>query len=369
MGDSPQARTFRAPGRVNLIGEHTDYNGGLVLPMAVDLACYVTSEPAAGGTLTVHSEDYDLSRSWPVSSLADAQRQGDWTDYVAGVAKEIIATGRPVAPAKLSIRGTLPIGAGLSSSAAIEVATALALLGDTPIEPWDLVRLCHRAETHFVGLPCGIMDQFISVFGEAGSAILLDCHTLEHRRVRLPAGIRLIVTDSGVKHELSQSAYATRVYECRQAESVIGPLRLARIESLKQVNGIGHRRSRHVVTENQRVLDFADACAEGDVIEMGRLMTASHRSLQHDYEVSCEELDLLVETSLAVPGVFGSRMIGGGFGGSTVTLLRPEAAGRYRAAILEAYTAAFGRTPEFHDCEPAAGASEISLRAVPGLVH
>jgi galactokinase len=288
---------------------------------------------------------------------------------VAGVAREIAAMGRSVAPVRLNVRGTLPIGAGLSSSAALEVATALALLGGANLDPWDLVRLCHRAETHFVSLPCGIMDQFISVFGEAGSAVLLDCHTLEHRRVRLPDGIRLIVTDSGVKHKLSHSAYAARVHECSQAESAIGPLRLATIESLKLINGTGRRRARHVVTENQRVVDFADACAAGDIIEMGRLMTASHRSLQHDFEVSCAELDLLVETSLAVPGVLGSRMIGGGFGGSTITLMRPEAASRYRAAVNSAFSEAYGRTPEFYECAPAGGAGEISLRAVPGLVH
>jgi galactokinase len=369
MAGSPKTRTFRAPGRVNLIGEHTDYNGGLVLPMAIDLACYVTAEPADDGMLSIHSEDFDTSGSWPVSRLADVKRSGDWTDYVAGVAREIAALGRSVAPVRLNVRGTLPIGAGLSSSAALEVAAALALLGDVEIEPWELVRLCHRAETQFVGLPCGIMDQFVSVFGEAGSAILLDCQTLEHRCVRLPAGIRIIVTDSGIAHELSRSAYATRVQECREVETAAGPLRTATLDSLKRVNGTGHRRARHVVTENQRVVDFADACAAGDIIEMGRLMTASHRSLQHDFEVSCDELDLLVETSLSVSGVLGSRMTGGGFGGSTITLLRPEAASRYRAAVNDAYYAAFGRTPEFHDCESASGASEVSLRTVPGFVH
>ncbi len=358
--------TYRAPGRVNLIGEHTDYNLGFVLPIALDLACHVTREAADDGCLRAFSEDLGEERCWDIAALADAEPAADWGDYIAGVARELLRAGYTVAPARLRIRSTVPVGAGLSSSAALEVATALALLADRPMEPLDLARLCHRAETGFVGLPCGIMDQFISVFAREHAALRLDCRSLEAIFVGLPENAALVAVNTMVKHALGQSAYRTRVAECGQAVSAIrarrpevSSLREASPDDFGLLEGLPLKRARHVVTENLRVEQFVDASRRGDLETMGRLFIESHRSLQRDYEVSCEELDFLVDTALTVPGVYGARLTGGGFGGCTVNLLEPEALPRFRSALSEAYSARFGLTPHFYPCHPGAGAGRV----------
>ena len=370
-GAGARTRIFRGPGRVNLIGEHTDYNLGFVLPMALDLACLVAAAPGDDGLLRVFSDNLGEARQWPLAAVPELKPARDWGDYIAGVAREVLRAGFAIEPVNLLIASTVPVGSGLSSSAALEVATALALLGDRKLDGLELARLCRRAENDFVGMPCGIMDQYVSVFGRDNSAVKIDCRSLEHETVALPAGAEILAVNSMVKHELGQSAYRNRVRECGEAVSSIRRRRpetaslrdvaAAEFASLaSEIPEAPRQRARHVVTENQRVEDFIAASHRGDLAAMGELFVASHRSLQHDYEVSCEELDFLVDTALAIPGVLGARMTGGGFGGCTVNLVRPEAAGEFRTRIGAAYQDRFGLTPQIYLCRPSAGAGEIS---------
>jgi galactokinase len=348
---------WRAPGRVNLIGEHTDYNLGLVLPMAIDLACWVAAAPSRSGSdndgrLRVYSEQIGAGSQWRVEDLRHASPVGDWTDRVAGIAWELARRGVELRGANVLIDSEVPLGGGLSSSAALGVSLALALGG--PGEAVELARVAQAAETDFVGVPCGIMDQFIAAAGQEGSAILLDCRSLRSRAVKLPEDVAVVTANSMVKHQLDDSAYRTRVEECAQAARRlgVGSLRDAELEMLGALDGVVSKRARHVLTENLRVESFVAAAEARDAVQMGRLVTESHISLRDDYEVSCVELDVLVEAALRVEGVFGARMIGGGFGGSTINLVHPEAVGALQAALR-------GLTPEIHVCVASAGASEI----------
>jgi galactokinase len=352
--------THRAPGRVNLIGEHTDYNLGFVLPVALDLECRVTVEPADGGKLHVSSEQQKESRAWPVAEIARLEPAHDWTDYVAGVARELVRAGVEIRPLNLRISSTVPVGAGLSSSAAVEVASALALLDGWAMDKLELARLCQRAENQFVGMPSGIMDQYVSVFGEEHAAIRIDCRSLEHRTVRLPDGVEFLAVNTMVKHELTGSAYKQRTEECAEAARLLGveSLRDAKLDQLAvEMPEVVKRRARHVISEDDRVEQFVGAAERGEVERMGRLFVESHRSLQHDYEVSCEELDFLVDEALKIEGVYGARMTGGGFGGCTVNMMCPEVAKRFKVGIAAAYEARFGVTPRIYPVRPSAGAS------------
>jgi galactokinase len=370
FGWSGDVRIFRAPGRVNLIGEHTDYNLGFVLPVALDLATYIAAAPASDGTLRIHSEDRGETLEFEVASLAAQQPAHEWTDYPIGVARELIQAGLPVEPANLLIRSTVPEGSGLSSSAALEVSSALAFLRGRAIDPLQLARLCQSAERNFVGMPCGIMDQYISVFGRDHSAVEIDCRSLTHRYASLPDGVAFIAVNSMVKHALAGSAYRDRVAECAAACKALGVASLRDVTSQQLAAGdsrlsdVVRRRARHVITEDQRVNQFLEAAGRADLAAMGRLMVESHRSLQHDYEVSCAELDFLVDTALGIGGVLGSRMTGGGFGGCTVTMVRTGAAEKFRAEIAARYHGQFGVTPRIYPCVPSAGAGEVSAAAV-----
>jgi galactokinase len=293
----------RAPGRVNLIGDHTDYTGGLVLPMAIDRWTTVTGI-RSDGEVRLRSE-----------AGADA------TPYVAAVAEEL---GPAVGGLDGSIESTVPIGAGLSSSAALEVAVALAL--GFRGAPLDLARLCQRAEHRATGVPTGIMDQLTSVAGVDGHALLVDCTTLDVTPIPMGADVEVVVVDSGQRRTLVGSAYADRAAQCAAAEAVIGPLRLAVVDDLTAIRDpVVRARARHVVTENERVRQFAAALATGDVSEAGRRMRESHASLRDDFEVSTPQLDAVVERLVATPGVLGARMTGAGFGGCVVALTRPGA--------------------------------------------
>jgi galactokinase len=347
----------RAPGRVNLIGEHTDYNLGLVLPMAIDLACYAASAPNRDGLLRIHSENLKQARQWPIDQLGQLRASGDWSDYILGVARQLeLRRGRD-----LLVYSTVPLGSGLSSSAALEVSTALAFGWSGDLPSLELAKLCRRSENDFIGLPSGIMDQYVSVFGCENAAVLLDCRSLTSEPVPVPADAAIVAVNSMVQHELAQSAYRQRVAECAEAEREIGKLRDATPDSLDLIhNPVVRRRARHVVTENQRVVDFVAASRQGDLTEMGRLLVASHRSLQNDYDVSCQELDFLVDTALAIPGTLGARMIGGGFGGCTVNLIDATAVEHFTAALSKAYCAKFGIDPAFYTVRPAPGASRLS---------
>jgi galactokinase len=362
-------RVFRAPGRVNLIGEHTDYNQGFVLPVALDLATMVATAPSGDGKLRLYSEHRGELREFDAAAIPTLERQGDWSDYVIGVARELDRLGFAIEPANLLIRSTVPEGSGLSSSAALEVSSALALLRGRQLAPLELARLAQRAESQFVGMPCGIMDQYVSVFGREHSAVEIDCRSLESRYVSLPESVTFVAVNSMVKHALSGSAYADRVRECAAAVAALSArfpqvtsLRGATAEQLSAVclpDPVG-RRARHVVSEIARVGLFVTASAAGNLAEMGKLMVESHRSLQHDYEVSCLELDFLVDTAVGIDGVYGSRMTGGGFGGCTVSMVALEEAQSFGQRIAAAYQARFGVNPRVLQCNPSAGAAECT---------
>lgn len=367
---SGDAVCYRAPGRVNMMGEHTDYNQGLVCPMALEMACYAAAAPAAHGKLRVYSANLKEMREWPVADIAAVQPAHDWGDYVAGVAVELTRKGFPVAACDLYLESDVPTGAGLSSSASVEVAAALVLLAGRELDKLELAKLCQRAESNFVGMPCGIMDQYASVFGQQDSAIQIDCRTLESEAVHLPQDIRVVVVNSMVKHELGTSAYRERVAECQAAVNnirrfhpAVSSLRDVTPEMVSALEGripeVSFKRARHVATDNARVLEFAAASRQGDVDELGQLFIASHRSAQKDYEISCEELDFLVDTAIRLDGVYGGRMTGGGFGGCTVNLVAPHAVPSFRERISEAYRARFSLEPLFYECLPAAGAGRL----------
>lgn len=363
-------RLFRAPGRVNLIGEHTDYNDGFVMPVAIDLACWVAIAPRDDRRLVVRSHNLQETVELDLDEAHPRPRKS-WTDYVQGVAVVLKQSGRRLRGANMLIQSEVPIGSGLSSSAAIEVATGLALLSNSgePMKKLDLARACQRAENEFVGARCGIMDQFAACFGQPGHALLLDCRSLESRPLPLPAEVALVICDSGVRHELAGGEYNTRRAQCESGVRVLArhrpqihALRDATMEDLerdsKELDEVVYRRCRHVVTENARVLQAAEALEKRDLRNFGRLMAESHRSLREDYEVSCAELDLLEELAGHSAGVYGARMTGGGFGGCTINLVEREQVEEFRRSVSVGYQQATGRLPKVYVCEAAAGAGE-----------
>ncbi len=358
FGSGARAAVYRAPGRVNLIGEHTDYNLGYVLPIALEMACYVAIAPASHGCLRIYSRNLDREFCIAVGDLANAKPTGEWSDYVVGVARELL----PIEPCDLYIASDVPPGSGLSSSAALEISAAVALLGDRIMEKVEIAKLGQRAESQFVGMPCGIMDQYAAVFGHSGAALKIDCRSLEHEYVKIPSNVRIVAVNSLVKHELGTSAYRERVAECQAAAAAIGvgslrDVTLERFEAIQDtIPPVPRRRARHVISETQRVVDFSAAARKGDLREMGRLFVASHRSMQHDYEISCEEIDFLVDTAIELPGVYGARMTGGGFGGCTVNLVAPEELETFQQQLAASYSERWAKTPVFYDCKPAGGA-------------
>lgn len=364
-----ESRVFRAPGRVNLIGEHIDYNDGFVLPAAINFWTYVSVTPRPGRTIRAVSgafpnEDLVFSLDDP---LVKPQRR--WTDYVHGVALEIDAQFGPLTGADLHIRSDVPIGAGLSSSAALEmaVATALVSIASIRVAPIDLARACMKAETEFAGTRCGIMDQFISALGVAGHATLLDCRSLDHRQVPIPSDVRLIICNSMVKHQLTGGEYNERRMDCEDAARYLDvpSLREATLEVLEEAGAdLPDRvraRCRHVITEIRRTLRAAEALQREDLQVFGGLMYESHSSLRDDYEVSCPELDLLVSIARAIPGVYGARMTGAGFGGCTVNLVARESVEMFRALVTEAYFRNTGVEPEIYASNAVNGAEEVLL--------
>lgn len=363
MARTARLNRFRAPGRVNLIGEHTDYNAGFVLPIAIDLGCHARTTALRTKELRVASAQMDFEVAVPLAKLRDLQPTRTWADYPLGVAKELVLADYEIPPVKLSIDATVPTGSGLSSSAALEVATALALLGGREMPKLEIARLCQRAERNFAGMPCGIMDQYASLFGEAHKAILLDCRELTHQLVPIPDGVEIVAVNTMVKHELGSSAYRRRVAECAEAlshfpgKASLRDVTLGELErAAAKIPEIPLARARHVILECWRVLQFHEAASSGDLDRMGRLFVESHRSLQHDYEVSCEELDFLVDTALTIEGVYGARMTGGGFGGCTVNLVASSALDRFEHEISTRYQSRYNLTPRIYRCTPAPGA-------------
>ena len=305
----------RAPGRVNLIGDHTDYTGGLVLPMAIDRWTVIEGERTDGPIeLASEAENEAVRLDLPVTD-ADAV-EPSWGRFVAGVAAELGADAKPI---RGRVTTSIPIGAGLSSSAALEVAAALALGFEG--SPTALAELCRRAEHRASGVPCGIMDQLCIAAGVAGHALLINCATLSIDPVRVPDEVSVVV--QFVEHrQLDGSEYATRVAECAAAEAIIGPLRMATPDLVDKIDdSLLRRRARHVITENQRVRDFAAALRSAAFVTAGHLMLRSHASLRDDFETSTPTMDAAVAAMAAIPGVYGARMTGGGFGGCVVALV------------------------------------------------
>ena len=362
---------YRAPGRVNLIGEHTDYNNGFVLPAALDFSCWVAAAPRSDTVVAVYSENvgelaqFDLRKDALLAS-------GTWSDYPAGVAWALLEAGYPLSGADLYIRGEVPLGAGLSSSASIEVATGYALLdiANQSVDLCKLARLCQHAENEFVGARVGIMDQFVACHGRAGNALLLDCRSLEFQLVPLPSEISLVICNSMIKHDLASNEYNVRRAQCEEGVRLLSSVKpglaslrditLEELESRKDLlPEVIYRRCRHVISENRRTLQAVAALREGDLIGMGELMFASHRSLRDDYEVSSAELDLLVGLARKQRGVVGARMTGGGFGGCTVNLVKSEATAAFKERVASDYRAETGRRPEIYLSHTAAGVERV----------
>ena len=370
FGASP--RVYRAPGRVNLIGEHTDYNDGFAMPAAIEFYCWVAVGNREDRKLSIYSEEFSATAEADLSSTATAPSKS-WSDYPIGVALQLEQAGFRIRGANLLIESEVPMGAGLSSSAAIEVATALALAEQSGALPdrVQLARLCQKAENEFVGARVGIMDQFISLHGQKDHALLLDCRALSFESLAIPDSVKLVISNTMVKHELAFGEYNRRRADCEEAvrrlAGVLPGIRALRDVSLEQLethrgvlSDVIYKRALHIVTENARVLDAADALRAGDIERFGKRMAESHRSLRDLYEVSCLELDLMVDLAYQQKGVYGARMTGGGFGGATINLVDSRYAGEFKEKIAKAYQKETGLIPQIYICKPAEGAGPFA---------
>jgi galactokinase len=352
---------------VNLIGEHTDYNNGFVMPAAINLECGVAIAPRQDRKLAVYSNDFP---SEPVAiDLDDSSPQGRWSDYVHGVAAMLEKSGFRLGGANVLVSSKVPIGAGLSSSAALEVAVGFALLdlNGFPIDRKQLASICQRAENEFVGARCGIMDQFIGCFGERGHGLLLDCRSLEYRLLPIVHNVRLVVCNTMVKHEIAAGEYNLRRAQCEEGVRILSQ-KLVGISSLRDVSWqdferhcgllspLLQKRCRHIIRENDRVLAAAAALQRGSLNDFGRLMSESHESLRDDYEVSCRELDLMVELAGEVEGTFGARMTGGGFGGCTINLVANDAISAFTEHVSAEYRRRTELDPKIYVVTPSQGA-------------
>jgi galactokinase len=370
-GRTPQVSS--APGRVNLIGEHTDYNDGYVMPAAIEYSTLVAASPRSERLLRVYSNNVEQERIFDLDAPG-ASRRGDWSDYVFGVAAMLEKSGRRLQGADLLVTSDVPIGAGLSSSAALEVATTHALLAASglPFDPVQAARISQRAENEFVGMRCGIMDQYIAARGVAGCALLIDCRTLEARNVALAPNLRLLIADSRVRHQHDGGEYNARREACeegvRRLQPWLGPIKalrdvtVERLEAHKDaLSDLVYRRCRHIVTENERVLEAERALAARDFAAAGRAMNASHVHMRDDFEITCPEVDYLAALAQGLPGVWGSRMTGGGFGGCTITLIEASAVEAAAERIVEAYRGAYRLDANVFICAPSQGAHFVAI--------
>jgi galactokinase len=370
FGKAPQV-IVRAPGRVNLIGEHTDYNDGFVLPVAIDRQVLVAAAPRSDRAVHLYALDFEAQVSFSLDDIRHDEQQR-WSNYQRGVAWVLQEEGLELVGLEAVVTSDVPIASGLSSSAAIEVSTATAwqLLSGFELDLVQLALLCQRAENQFVGANCGIMDQFISALGQQDHALLIDCRSLDYRLVPLPSGVAIVVADTMKRRGLVDSEYNARRRECEEGARLLGEL-LPGIRALRDVTSqqfaqhaeqlppVICRRCRHVIGENARVEGAVAALEAGDVASFGELMVASHQSLRDDYEVSCRELDVMVEAALGMEGVYGSRMTGGGFGGCTVSLVVQEALEGFGQGVRAAYEAQTGLKPQIYVCQPSQGVGEV----------
>jgi galactokinase len=366
FGTAP--KLFAAPGRVNLIGEHTDYNDGFVLPCAIGFNTHVAIAPRADRKLVLLSEGFPERFEFDLQELPQT-RLGAWCDYVLGVAVVLRQAEAFSSGANVLVQGGVPIGAGLSSSAAVEVASALAFMSlNGVIFPMpEVAKMCQRAENTFVGAQVGIMDQFISCLGKKGHALRLDCRSLQFEQVPIPSDVRLVICNTMVKHEHAGGEYNRRRAECDEGVRLLSKwypeIRALRDISPEQLEEHAndlpptiYKRCKHIVNENQRVLEGSRALSRGDLQTFGALMRQSHDSLRDLYAVSCEELDLMVEVAEGLPGFFGGRMTGGGFGGCTVNLVSEKDARAFADEVRRRY---FGKTkinPDIYICSATNGA-------------
>ncbi len=364
-----EPRVSRAPGRVNLIGEHTDYNDGFVLPIAIGMSTRVAFAPVPGRELIVRSTAFPQA-DVRLAVGGDRARRGDWSDYVQGVLWSLEAASVRVPAAALWIDSDVPLGAGLSSSASLEVAVggALLALAEHSMPGEELALACQRAESEFVGTRCGIMDPFASRLGRDGAALLLDCRSRQLTAVAMPPAVEVLIVHSGVRHDLAAGEYNRRRSECETAVGVlqaldprVGSLRDVDPSLLERARGrlgrVGYRRARHVVGENTRVLAFVEDLRAVDLEAAGRRLFASHASLRDDYDVSCAELDALVEIARGQEAVLGARLTGGGFGGCTVNLVRAGHGPLVGDRIAAEYERRAGRRPERWITRAAPGAT------------
>jgi galactokinase len=353
---------------VNLIGEHTDYNDGFVFPAAIDRYVTVWASPRADRVIRAYSVDFNQSVEFSLRDIEPSD-EAPWSNFVRGVLVQLQKRDMDFPGADLMIRGNVPIGAGLSSSAAIEVAVAEAfrVLGDLELNRVEKALLSQAAEHEFVGVKCGIMDQFISALAQEGTALFLDCRDLSYSTVPLSEGLSIVVCNSAVERRLDSSEYNRRLSECEEAVEVLNKryggieaLRdasLAQLEEVKpQLGDVPYRRARHVISENNRVLEAVEALKGDRTREFGELLYRSHTSLRDDYEVSCKELDILVDLARRAPGIVGARMTGAGFGGCTVNLVESAAVQEFCDSVRPAYLKETGIQCPVYVCLPSAGA-------------
>lgn len=360
-----------APGRVNIIGEHTDYAEGFVMPAAINFACLAGISPRSDGKIVIYSENYGEEKSFDAAELP-AHGSHHWSDYPLGVVSILAGEGHKIPAFSLTLWGDVPLGSGLSSSASVEVATALAVLSlvNASYRGPVLARLCQRAENEFVGANCGIMDQFISINAEENHALLLDCRTLEYKLAPIPDHVALVIANTMVRHSVAGGDYKTRRAESEAACAVIASHRpgvtFLRDATLDDLDKWGHEmapkslmRARHIISENLRTVACCDALLRRDMEEVGRLMNEAHTSYSKDFEGSCVEADAMVALAQDLPGLIGARLTGGGFGGCTVNLVEQAQAPAFAEALGARYTAQFGIVPEIHVCHASSGAHRL----------
>lgn len=358
----------RAPGRVNLIGEHTDYNGGFVLPMAIDRAVWIALRSRKDKQVFVYSMEYKENRSFSLDILEkqnqEEKKKSEWIDYIQGTAWALQKEGYNLSGWEGAVCSDVPIGAGLSSSAALELATAraFATIGNIPWNPSQMAYICQKAENLWVHVSCGIMDQMISACGEKDHALLIDCRSLETKLCPTPKGTSIIIMDTATRRGLVESAYNLRREQCETASRLLGIQQLRDIswedfpKKSTVLSDILQRRSRHVVSENFRTLQAQLAMEKQDTISLGKYMNESHESLKNDFEVSNDALNAMVECARNHPACFGARMTGAGFGGCAVALVRQEMAQDFSTFVSEQYKARTTLNPTLYISQATKGA-------------
>ena len=367
---------YAAPGRVNLIGEHTDYTEGFVMPAAIDFATRAAISPRDDGKVVLYAENFGEERSFPADALP-THRSGSWSDYPLGVLSILAGEGYTIPPFSLTLWGDVPLSAGLSSSASVEVATAVAVTGllGVSILGSRLARLCQRAENEFVGASSGIMDQFISVNGKADHALLLDCRDLSFQLAPIPENVALVIANTMVKHSVAGGEYTSRRAQVEEACRILAThrpeIRFLRDATVADLEAWGHeippvalKRARHVITENRRTTDAAKALIDHDLATLGRLMHEAHISYSKDFEASCPEADLMVDLAQDLPGLIGARLTGGGFGGCTINLVEQKNAAEFAAVLKQRYDQAMGKDAQIFVCHASDGAHRIDQHEI-----